>query len=151
MAPDAELLAELAELRERARRYVSTLTPIPLPDEPGETDADVDLDGQCLRYAAAHSLRVPPDSLPEVPGSADRWEAWTAAMLKLGYQVEDLPLDEIPPADGRPWIAVVDSGAHTHALGCVGTTVLNAAGYHEPHSSISPAAVRAAFRFVEVA
>ena len=149
--PDAALLAELAELRERARRYVSTLTPIPLPGEPGETDAEVDLDGQCLRYAAAHSLRVPPDSLPDVPNTPDRWERWTAAMLELGYRVEDLPLDRIPPADGRPWIAVIDSGEATHAVGLVGLTVLRTAEYHEPHSSIAPASVRSAFRFVAVA
>jgi hypothetical protein len=138
--------AEVAELRERVARTRRALKPIPLPDEPaGETDDD---DGQCLRYAAAAVLRVPAASLPRVaadPDDPDRWDHWTSAMEKLGYQVEDLPRDEVPPRDGQPWIAIVHSGDQTHAVGCVGLTVLRDGS--EARMAVDPASVLSAFRF----
>jgi hypothetical protein len=142
---------ELAELRERVRRVRATLKPLPLPDEPAvETDGDEDVSGQCLRYAAAAVLRVPPRSLPRVPEGDDRWERWTGEMRAIGYHVEELPLDEIPPRDMQPWIAVVDASgnATTHAIPLVGLTAL---GRDELRSSITPAQVLTAFRFTAAA
>jgi hypothetical protein len=106
-----------------------------------------DLDGQCLAVAAAAQLRVPVGSLPRVPrgnkDGANRWERWRDAMRVAGYQLEDLDLSQLPPADGQPWIAIVDAGfVHTHALACVGLTVIS-----EPWHSLHPASVLSAFRF----
>jgi hypothetical protein len=109
-----------------------------------------DLDGQCLAVAAAAQLRVPVGSLPRVPSGSkdgvDRWRRWVAAMQKAGYELEDLDRSQLPPADGRPWIAIVDApGRHTHALPVIGLTVINDGSECWP--SIRPASVLSAFRF----
>jgi hypothetical protein len=135
-ASRAELLAE-PEAERDARHELLDRHPNMLVE---------DLDGQCLAVAAAAQLRVPVGSLPRVPhGNKDglnRWERWRDAMKDAGYQLEDLDRSQIPPADGQPWIAIVDAGFHTHAVACIGTTVIS-----ELCQSIHPANVLSAFRF----
>jgi hypothetical protein len=144
--------ADLAALRERVR-YARTFKPIELPAEPAVETDDEDEAGQCLRHAAAAVLRVPQRSLPRVPEGDDRFDRWTDAMRRLGHVFEDLPLDEIPPANQQPWVAIVDApGDATHALGCVGLTVLrDERDGREPWQTISPAQVLSAFRFAVAA
>jgi hypothetical protein len=109
-----------------------------------------DLDGQCLAVAAAAQLRVPVGSLPRVPrgnkDGANRFERWRDLMKAAGYQLVDLDLSQIPPANGQPWIAIVDAGFYTHALAVIGLTVIS-----ELRRSIHPANVLSAFRFAEAA
>jgi len=144
MSVDSDELDALGELGRRVR---ATYRPIPLPDEPArETDDEDSEDGQCLRKASAAVLRVPPRSLPRVLEGEDRFDRWASAMETRGYRIENLALDEIPPANHQPWIAVVDApGDATHAVGCVGLTVLR--DDREPWQTISPAHVLSAFRF----
>jgi hypothetical protein len=138
---------ELVELRERVRRVRATLKPLPLPGV--ETDEVEHFDGQCLRFAAAAVLRVDPDSLPIVSGGADRWDLWRSEMEELGYRIENLALDEIPPSNSQPWVAVIDAGDATHALGLIGLTVLRIDGEHR--STIQPSSVLSAFRLTAAA
>jgi hypothetical protein len=67
-------------------------------------------------------------------------------MRELGYELEELPLDEVPPADRQPWLAIVDGDGATHAVACVGLTVLHDG--NEPRSTIKPADVLSAWRIV---
>jgi hypothetical protein len=107
-----------------------------------------DVEGQCHRYAAASQLRVPVGSLPRVPHGSknglNRWERFRDAMRDAGYQLQELGLSQIPPPDGLPWIAVINAGFHTHALGVIGLTALDGS---EHCQSIHPANVLSAFRF----
>jgi hypothetical protein len=134
----AELLAELEAERD-ARHELLDRHPKMLVE---------DVEGQCHRYAAASQLRVPPSSLPRVPHGSknglNRFERWRDAMRGIGYQLVDLDLSQIPPTDGQPWIAVIATGFHTHALGVIGLTALDGSEYCQ---SIHPASVLSAFRF----
>jgi hypothetical protein len=135
----AELLAELEAERDARHELLDRHQKMLVED----------LDGQCLRYAAAAQLRVPPSSLPRVPrGNKDglnRWERWRDAMKDAGYQLVDLDHRQVPPPDGQPWVAVVDAGFYTHAVGVLGLMVLNDGS--ERLQSIHPASVLSAFRF----
>jgi hypothetical protein len=138
----AELLAELEAERDARHELLDRHVKLLVED----------VEGQCHRYAAAAQLRVPPSSLPRVPhGNKDglsRWERFAAAMRGIGYQVVDLDLAQIPPPDGQPWIAVVDAGFHTHALGVIGLTAIDSS---ERPQSIRPSSVLSAFRFTDAA
>jgi hypothetical protein len=146
---DSDELAELEAERAVRAAILERFQPIPLPpvelDE--ETDADEaeeDVAGQCLRHAGAAALRLPASALPRVPEGDDRWERWTHAMRAAGYVVEVLSADDVPPRDHQPWCAVVaGSGDATHALPCIGLTVI---GRDELRSSLTPSQVISAFR-----
>jgi hypothetical protein len=104
----AELLAELADLRERASR----LEPIPVPFVDNQ---------QCLRDALAACLRLPPGRVPERRHHEDL-DAWDARVAEqLGVRLVTIHADEQPPSE--PWIAIVDGGfgdERTHAVACLG-------------------------------
>ena len=83
---------------------------------------------------------------PAFPRGADRFERWTAAMKQLGYVLEKV--DQVPPPDGQPYVAIVAAGASSHALGLIGLTVLDST---EPERTIRPDAVLTACRFTAAA
>jgi hypothetical protein len=102
------------------------------------------LRSQCLAVASAATLRIPVGRLPRVPMGADRWDRWVALLEEDGYVVEDLDRSELPPSDGMPWVAIIESGFHTHAVGVIGTTAIDGS-----LRNIQPASVLSAFRVVD--
>jgi hypothetical protein len=80
---------------------------------------------QCLRIAVAHVLRVPVERVPprryEQP--VNEWLA--DVTLKFGAYLKIEPPENLPPADGQPWIAFVHSSDDAdHAIPMVGRTVM---------------------------
>jgi hypothetical protein len=121
-APDVD------ELMERASR----LEIIPV----GEW-ADVD---QCLPVACEAILRLPRGTLPRIREATRK--GW---LDQAGLEVVYLDLDDLPPADGQPWIAGVDVGGVPHAVPVVGWTVIRASAA-ERLATLTRAEVLEAFR-----
>ena len=109
--PDAELLAELEELRERLDRC----QPIPVPWVDGH---------QCLQHALAQCLRLPPAQVPERRDFEDI-DAWDRRVAdQLGVRLELIHFDEPPPSD-EWWVAVLPASVddtRTHAVGVFGNS-----------------------------
>ena len=100
---------------------------------------------QCLRHAAAATLRIPPERLPRVGEGPGRFDRWAAELEEAGWRIEDLALDELPPPGH--WVACIPTGpgAH-HAVGMVGWTPL---GLDDAHYSVGLANVRSAFKLTQ--
>jgi hypothetical protein len=96
-------------------------------------------EGQCLPVAAECCLRLPRGTLPRIGNGRRRVSKWEAALARAGYRLEELDLNEIPPADGQPWIAGVLDGEHVVAA--VGMSVMS-----EPRTTLTLSEIIAAFR-----
>jgi hypothetical protein len=70
---------------------------------------------QCLPFAAEACLRLPRGTLPRIGHGRGRFLKWKDALARVGYRIEQLDLDELPPRDRQPWIAGVLDGEHVVA------------------------------------
>jgi hypothetical protein len=89
-------------------------------------------DGNCLKACIATLLQWKIESVPD-PTEDFVHEDWLERFDKrlattCGVRLEKIPRGGCPPADRRPWIAVVDAGSVNHAV-----LVRNGLIYHDPN------------------
>jgi hypothetical protein len=130
--------------RDDVAERASRLRPIPYRAIP---------EGQCLRDAFAACLRVPAGWLPErlEHQHVDDW--FDSVKSRFGLELRYLhpEHDDLPPAPGEPWIAIVTAPitpGKTHALAMRDWKIVVDPGGYRTGDTLDPSDVRAALAIV---
>src|SRR4029450_704393 len=108
----AEQRAELDAVRAQAKDFLNQARVERLLDQADRFQpiGVVSDEDQCLPFAAEACLRLPRGTLPRIGPGRGRFLKWKDALARVGYRIEQLDLDELPPRDRQPWIAGVLDG-----------------------------------------